>query len=406
MTSTCEDSIEDVAVPAAPGSADEDYYSVLIRMVAAVSQDHSQLRMLVYEVARRKLRRNLFQQFEDGDWLNIVDQMRALEAAINRVEFDCAQKALTFNSEPPLTYPEAILGSHPHSQTAVTVAGHAVPTDRLFRPLDDVRNPFQPQTVSTVEHFVAAPNGRSRSAFWRNVQLIVAVLLGAVIYAAADGQSALSLLKSHRLGEPVKIAAGNGANADGDAGRKNASSVRSASPGIPTPSAYGVYALSDGKLTELESLSMRVPDPRVAISPLITKPCRAHVQAGKLQFVAFLRDLANNAPDRVAIRVVAQVKRALTFDSVGKAAITPVNDAWVVRSNSYQMRVAPVSDNPEMIIITSEPSDIMLPAGRYALVLKASAYDFTIDGLQTDAAHCLERTDALNAPVYTECRDL
>ena len=67
------------------------------------------------------------------------------------------------------------------------------------------------------------------------------------------------------------------------------------------------------------------------------------------------------------------------------------------------MRVGPLADNPEMIVIRSELADFLLPAGRYVLVLKGIGYDFTIDGPVTDAAHCLERTEALNAPIYSEC---
>jgi hypothetical protein len=66
--------------------------------------------------------------------------------------------------------------------------------------------------------------------------------------------------------------------------------------------------------------------------------------------------------------------------------------------------VAPVPDNPEMILIRPEHAEFIFPAGRYALVLKNVAYDFTLDGPIVDAAHCLERTDALNSPIYTECR--
>ena len=39
----------------------------------------------------------------------------------------------------------------------------------------------------------------------------------------------------------------------------------------------------------------------------------------------------------------------------------------------------------------------MLPAGRYALVIKGQAYDFTVAGPITDAAQCLERVDAATA---------
>jgi len=57
-----------------------------------------------------------------------------------------------------------------------------------------------------------------------------------------------------------------------------------------------------------------------------------------------------------------------------------------------------------MILIRPDPPELLLPAGRYALVLKDGAFDFTLDGPITDSAHCLERTDALDTPVYTECR--
>jgi hypothetical protein len=160
------------------------------------------------------------------------------------------------------------------------------------------------------------------------------------------------------------------------------------------PREYGAYAISNGQLTQLDVLPIRVPDERVAISSIISTRSRTHLPAGQ-----------NSAPDRVFVRVVAQVARALTFDSRGKPTTHDVENSWVVRSNSYQVRVAPIADHPEMIVIRPD-TDLVFPAGRYALVLKGVAYDFIIDGPLTDPAHCLERTDALNAPVYTECRKL
>ena len=103
------------------------------------------------------------------------------------------------------------------------------------------------------------------------------------------------------------------------------------------------------------------------------------------------------------MRAVAQVMRALTFGPEGKSSYTNVEPSWVVRGNSYQMSVAPAADSPEMIVIRPERENFAFPAGRYALVLKKEAYDFTIDGPIHDAAHCLERTDALGGAVYSEC---
>ena len=57
-----------------------------------------------------------------------------------------------------------------------------------------------------------------------------------------------------------------------------------------------------------------------------------------------------------------------------------------------------------MIVIRPLTDGFALPAGRYALVLKNAAYDFVVGGAVTDAAHCLERTDALDTQIYSECR--
>ncbi len=389
---------EVLSVRSAEADTDEDLHTILSRMIVAVSQDHAQLRMLVYEFVRRKLRRNLYQQFEDGDWSGVQEQMRALEAVIDQVETDFLRKTLTVSSELQLTHPEVIFSSRPDSQTAAASPG--APIQFLHSLPHEIKS--QLRAVPGDKYLIAVPERRSRLASWLMVQLTAAALLGVIIYAAIDGKYVLSLLNTHKPEAPVKISAVNVGNAN----ENKTSTVQSAPLGIPTPSDYGVYALSNGKLTELETLPMRVPDSRVAISPVITTPSLTHLPPGELQFVAFRRDLVNNAPDKVSVRVIAQVKRALTFNAGGKASVAPVNDSWVVRSNSYQMKVAPVPNNPEMVMIRPDQTSSELPAGRYVLVIKNVAYDFTIDGPRPDAAHCLERTDALNTPVYTECRDL
>ena len=64
----------------------------------------------------------------------------------------------------------------------------------------------------------------------------------------------------------------------------------------------------------------------------------------------------------------------------------------------------PIPDNPEMLLVQSEKPDFELSPGRYVLVLKEQAYDFTVAGEITDAAQCLERTDAMNGSFYSECQ--
>ena len=54
------------------------------------------------------------------------------------------------------------------------------------------------------------------------------------------------------------------------------------------------------------------------------------------------------------------------------------------------MKVAPLDSNPAMILIRPASPDFLFPAGRYALILKTMAYDFSVDGSITDSTQCVE----------------
>jgi hypothetical protein len=96
--------MDDVTIPSAVQSVDPDHHALIAKMVAIVSEDRTQLRQMVYELARRKLRRDLYPQFEEGDWAGIRAQMELLQAAIHQVEDDCAGNSLKFAPEPPLAF--------------------------------------------------------------------------------------------------------------------------------------------------------------------------------------------------------------------------------------------------------------------------------------------------------------
>jgi hypothetical protein len=390
--------MEPVIVRSPQDDVEEDHFSVLSRLITIVSEDQSQLRALVYEFARRKLRRGLYPQFEDGDWAGIEQQLSALEAAIAKVETDFARKSVTFAPEPPLTYQELNkerLVEWARPQAAVALAAP-----------DTTAPPLQISSDDDVIFAVARFGSRARVNLRWKAQLFLAVVLGLAVFAAIAGRSSLGLLSG--AGRPGISTNGESQKAEEvdvhTSPGRGLAVTKTSRPSIPLPTEYGAFALSEGRLTELPQLSMRVPDPRVAISPVISTPSEIHLPSGKLEFLIFRRDLANAAPDRVSLRVIARVVRALTFDAKGKPTNTRIDDAWVVRGNSYQMRVAPVADNPEMVLIRPDPPDLIFPSGRYALVLKSTAYDFNLDGPNSDSAHCLERADTLTAPIYTECQ--
>jgi hypothetical protein len=175
-------------------------------------------------------------------------------------------------------------------------------------------------------------------------------------------------------------------------------------PSFPIPSNYGVYALNNEKLNELDVLPEQVPDKRVALSTPVTKRSRTVLPDGRVKFIVFRRDLAANAPERVDVRVVAQVTRRLIFDAKGKATYSPVTGAWNIRNILHQLRVRPVASNPEMLLIQPEDTEFTLPAGRYVLALKNEGYDFTIAGEVVDPSQCLEQTDAANGTFYSDCQ--
>lgn len=171
------------------------------------------------------------------------------------------------------------------------------------------------------------------------------------------------------------------------------------------PETYGVYAVSDGHLTPLDPLPVRIPDARVSISSPVSKPAPAPLASGNLQFAVYHRELATNVPESASVRVVAKVMQATTFVN-GKPKAAAVDDTWAVRGGSIDFRIAPVAANKEMVLIRPADPAFTLSPGRYVLVFRNQAYDFSVAGAITDTAQCLERSDLQDRSVYSECREL
>jgi hypothetical protein len=184
-----------------------------------------------------------------------------------------------------------------------------------------------------------------------------------------------------------------------------ASTMQPQTQAFPLPDVYGVYAVSGGKLHELEALVGRVPDQRVLMSTPIGTPSRTVLPDGRIVFIVYRRDVLSSAPERVTVRVIAKIKRSMTFNKAGQASTAKVEDAWTIRNVSYDFRVAPLSESSEMLMIRQENADFEFRAGRYGLVFKGQAYDFTVAGPITDAAQCLERIEAVNGAFYSDCRN-
>ena len=283
----------------------DHYYSVLARMVSAVSQDHAQLRSLVYEFARRKLRKDLYPQLEDGDWAEIQKRVLTLETAIDQIEETFSQSVTRLSSE---TEPALTDGTDLNSSTTTPpiraisqkelivgdFSGRALPSF-LQETVYDIKHSHNVLTVID-QHNRSPSASRSKylqSRSWLTIQLIVAVGLGVAIYSAIDSRTAFDFISLHRFGHPTNTKAPDedkretNAQRDNDSPRvETKSASRSGVSGIPLPSSYGVYVVSDGKLIPLDLLPIKVPDSRIAMSATISTPSLAHVPLGMLQFVS------------------------------------------------------------------------------------------------------------------------
>ena len=391
----------------------DDYYSVLARIITATMADQRQLRLMVYDLARQKLRRQLYLQHQHLPLPRMQHQLMELEAAIARIEADVAEDIPL----PSLPRQSPLDDARPEdglTGTDIVLHQSAIQATVLNTELVEILNPVTPapssqQRIEFVEPLPplqqydvphspvqVEPASPSRPRFL--LQLVGAAAIGVAIFAAFSHSA--GLLKLMGFKPPAQALAA--ANPAQDTPVPQAA-AHPPNPGFPIPSSYGVYALDDGKLAGLDALAMRVPDSRVAISGSITTPSAIMLADGKVQFVVFRRNLANDAPDRVEVRVVAEVMHKLTFAD-GKAVRNDAEGPWAVRGNSYQMKVMPVEGYPEMIVIRPQTEDFTFPAGRYVLMLNNIAYDFTVAGPITDQAHCLELTVMQDARLYSECR--
>jgi hypothetical protein len=172
-------------------------------------------------------------------------------------------------------------------------------------------------------------------------------------------------------------------------------------PATLLPKDYGVYAISNNALIELSLLPVRPPDIRVAISNALTMPSRTILPNGHPRFIVFRRDLASSIADRAEVRIIAKVAREFSRDIVAKK---PGDDTWVIRNISFPFRLSPVNDNPEMYELHSEDPALELTPGRYTLVLKTQAYDFSVEGEAVDPRQCIERIVASEGTFYSDCK--
>lgn len=359
---------------AAPTSSTEiEFALVLSRMIDSVKSDPEYLRSAVYELARAKLK----EQFGADEAADMPGLTKSLETAIQGVESFVQKNG---DSAPALPRPG------PAQQQ------HLLDSQHVEAGLQD---------AAGVVNSSYEPRSFSFTAPWR-FALVIALAL-AVVFAIKQGATVQSLKNQIASIANLRMGGTSEPAAVSQPAKTEPAAREPAQPPPLTPTAYGIYAVSDDKLYELEVLPGRAPDIRVAVSPVIPTASKTTLPDGHLKFIVYRRDSATNAADHAEVRIVAKIARETNFNPAGKAIVSKVDDAWVIRNIAIPFRTAPKKDSPDMYEVQSENPDGLTP-GRYALILKGQAYDFSVAGNATDPRQCLERLAASNGQFYSECQ--
>lgn len=369
-----------------------DYYAVLRGAIEQAEQDNAYVRALIYERARFNLKREaLFGNSTLGvsEWLRHINE---LELAIAKIEtYAIDGPAVTLDRDRL-----SAIGTN-----AIATRGTGAGENGLVQIMPP--QPLPPLAASSdwgSAEFPARQDGKpavprtARLYALTALQMVGLALFAAVVVAgiliAGARWYAPKVLPQLAVPQPP-------------AAPTSAAAPAPALP-YPVPTSYGVYALADDRLFELQALQLRVPDPRIALSPEITKPSTVRIASTSPSFIVFRRDLVNNAPGKLAVRVVASVVRGTSYAG-GKAVTEQIKDSWRIRNTLFELKVSPVPGHPEMIRAHGDDG-FTLSAGRYVLVLGNLGYDFTVAGPMTSLSHCLERFESANGPMFTECRSL
>lgn len=370
-----------VPASATPG----DYYSILVEAIERSQNNSAHLRALVYERARFNLKREALFGYSNLGLADLLKQINELELAIARIEANAIDGQPNLASGQYDDFPELLPSS---ARNSVLILPPTPPIQQ------------SPAASASLQNRIQAMLPEALVPYWRpTVQTFGVIAVGLVLIVAiiVVGVVPLQLLRSKPA---LEIAQAPPVPAQTQVA---APPPAPAFP-FPLPTSFGVFAVSDNKLFELEALSMKVPDSRIALSPEITKPSNTTIASKNPSFIIFRRDLVNNAPGKVSLRVVAQMVRETKFVA-GKATTSKTEGSWRIRKNAYELKVSPIAGHPEMVLAHSD-DDLALPAGRYVLVLNGVGYDFTIEGPMTSLAHCLESFEASGGLVFNECRSL
>jgi hypothetical protein len=369
-----------------------DYYSILREAIKTAEHSPSQLRALVYERARFNLKRDILYGHSSMGLAEVVQHVKEFELAVARIESNV--EGIDPRSPQQTAWPDE---TETNSRDAVEILP-ATRTASRYAELSPIRWSDNFQHVRLPDEFLRYLRSANR---FIGFAILGMAFIGAIVVLVMLWPLPKA---SHQIETTNKVPQVNGPAVTQTSLSENDLPPTEASTKLPfpLPTSFGIYVLNDNKLTELEALPINVPDPRVAISAEIKTPSTVTISEHKPVFILFRRDLLNNAPQKVMLRVVARMAQETKIVN-NKPVITKIEGAWRIRNVSHELKIFPIPGQREMVVARLD-DEVSLPAGRFALVMNRLGYDFTIDGPEQAPESCLEGFEAATGNVFTQCR--
>ena len=371
-----------------PPSLEVEFALVISRVIDSVKDRPEDIRQLIYDLARYKLR----EQLPHANAKEKQRTQQALEVAIRGVEVFSEKRVYTRPLQSQFNSPGSSSTDRRPSPDLIPQVG---PGSHLQVGPGSHLNVDAHQNVGgSQQTHSPRPHLRRAVGMVAMVAILVAVLV-------SIQQRERLLFLTHSLSKLEWKTAIEERSATSQVSNHSEPTPPPAKPAALRPTDYGVYAISKDALVDLSLLPGRPPDVRIAVSAALTTPSRTILPNGHPKFIVFRRDLASGIGDRAEVRIMAKVAREFSANVVGEKS---GDDMWVIRNVSFPFRSSPVNDNPEMHELHSEDPALELTPGRYALVLKNQAYDFSVEGEAVDPRHCIERIVASEGTFYSDCK--
>ena len=373
-----------------------DYHSLLLEAINKTKRNSAQLRALVYERVRFKLKRDVLFGYSSLGLADLVQQIRDFELAVARIEANAIDDAPIEAPEPIKHVEPARPAQSPNvtPSTAVQVLPPTpiAPVETRLSSIEEASDFSYARHVTEIIPYRAS-NARYLVAGLVGIAFVGIAIAGVAFWHPLQGRQP-TVVANQPPPIPVKPPEVSESTAP-----KEVSAPKVA---FPLPASFGIYALADNKLTELKTLPIPVPDPRVAISAELKMPPTTILSDAKPAFILFRRDLLNDAPQTVFLRVIARMTRETKITN-GIAKTSEIDGIWRIRNISHELRVSPIPGQPEMVIARADDNFSLAP-GRYALVLNRTGFDFTVNGPAQSKEFCLEEFQTTNGDIINECR--